>query len=64
MVSRRLRLSLGSLSGEVVVKRYASWLQAAGLGVFAVGAGLVHLSFGLMVAGAGCVLFGLALERD
>ena len=45
------------------MKHFASWLQAAGVLLFAAGAGLFHLAFGLMVAGAGCVLFGLALER-
>lgn len=46
------------------MKLYASLLQISGMGLFAVGAGLFHLALGLMVAGAGCVVFGLALERD
>lgn len=44
--------------------RLASWAQLAGLAVFSAGAGLLHVAFGLMVAGAGLVLVGVALERD
>ena len=44
--------------------RLASWAQLGGLAVFAVGAGVLHVAFGLMVAGAGLVLVGVALERE
>ena len=64
MASRRWLPNRGSRLGEVFVRRVALWLQVVGLGVFAAGAGVLHLALGLMVAGAGCVLFGLALERD
>jgi hypothetical protein len=46
------------------MKVWASLLQVAGLCVFAVGVGVFHIALGLMAAGAGCVVFGLALERD
>lgn len=42
----------------------ANALQVAGLAAVAVGAGLVFLPAGIIVAGVGAVLFGLALERE
>ena len=45
------------------MNRIASVLQVAGVGFLSLGAGLFHLALGLMTAGVGCVLFGLALER-
>jgi hypothetical protein len=42
----------------------ANILQVFGLVAVAVGAGLVYVPAGLMVAGVGSVLFGLALERE
>lgn len=41
----------------------ANLLQIGGIAAIAVGAGLVFIPAGLIVAGAGAVLFGLALER-
>jgi hypothetical protein len=41
----------------------ANLLQIGGIAAIAVGAGLVFVPAGLMVAGVGAVLFGLALER-
>lgn len=42
----------------------AAVLQVTGFAVFAVGAGLIWLPLGCLVAGAGLVLFGLAVERS
>jgi hypothetical protein len=42
----------------------ANILQVFGLVAVAVGAGLVYIPAGVMVAGVGSVLFGLALERE
>lgn len=42
----------------------ANVLQIGGLIAVAVGAGLVFVPAGLIVAGIGAVLFGLALERE
>ena len=42
----------------------ANVLQIGGLIAVAVGAGLVFVPAGLIVAGVGAVLFGLALERE
>ncbi len=42
----------------------ANALQVGGLIAVAVGAGLVFVPAGLIVAGIGAVLFGLALERE
>ena len=42
----------------------ANVLQVGGLIAVAVGAGLVFVPAGLIVAGVGAVLFGLALERE
>jgi hypothetical protein len=42
----------------------ANVLQIGGIVAIAVGAGLVFVPAGLIVAGVGAVLFGLALERD
>ncbi len=42
----------------------ANVLQIGGLIAMAVGAGLVFVPAGLIVAGIGAVLFGLALERE
>ena len=42
----------------------ANVLQVGGLIAVAVGAGLVFVPAGLIVAGIGAVLFGLALERE
>jgi len=41
----------------------ANVLQVGGLIAVAVGAGLVFVPAGLIVAGVGAILFGLALER-
>lgn len=41
-----------------------SILQASGIAVIAVGAGLVYFPAGLIVAGVGILLFGLAWERS
>lgn len=41
----------------------ANLLQIGGIAAVAVGAGLVFMPAGLIVAGVGAVLFGLALER-
>jgi hypothetical protein len=41
----------------------ATVLQAAGLAVVAIGVGLWFVPAGIIVAGVGCLLFGLALER-
>lgn len=41
----------------------ANVLQIGGIVAIAVGAGLVFVPAGLMAAGVGAVLFGLALER-
>jgi hypothetical protein len=41
----------------------ATVLQAAGLAVVAIGVGLWFVPAGIIVAGIGCLLFGLALER-
>lgn len=42
----------------------ANVLQVGGLIAVAVGAGLVFVPAGLIVAGIGAILFGLALERE
>ena len=42
----------------------ATILQITGIAIVAVGAGLAWLPAGFIVAGLGCVLFGLALERS
>jgi hypothetical protein len=42
----------------------ANVLQIGGLAAVAAGAALIFIPAGLIVAGVGCVLFGLALERD
>lgn len=42
----------------------ANVLQVGGLIAMAVGAGLVFVPAGLIVAGVGAILFGLALERE
>jgi hypothetical protein len=42
----------------------ATILQIAGVAVIAVGAGLVYLPLGVLLAGAGLVIFGLAIERS
>jgi hypothetical protein len=42
----------------------ANVLQISGLAAVAVGAGLIFVPVGIIVAGAGLVLFGLALERE
>jgi hypothetical protein len=42
----------------------ANVLQVGGLIAVAVGAGLVFVPAGLIVAGVGAILFGLALERE
>lgn len=41
----------------------ANVLQIGGIAAVAIGAGLVFMPAGLIVAGVGAVLFGLALER-
>lgn len=41
----------------------ATVLQAVGVAVVSVGVGLWFAPAGVVVAGVGCVLFGLALER-
>ncbi len=41
----------------------ATTLQAAGLAVIALGVGLWFVPAGIIVAGVGALLFGLALER-
>lgn len=41
----------------------ATTLQIAGVALIAVGLGILFLPLGVIAAGAGCVLFGLALER-
>jgi hypothetical protein len=42
----------------------ANVLQITGLAAVAVGAGLIFMPVGIIVAGAGLLLFGLALERE
>lgn len=42
----------------------ANVLQIGGIAAVAIGAGLVFMPAGLIVAGVGAVLFGLALERN
>lgn len=42
----------------------ANVLQIAGIAAIAVGAGLIFVPAGIVAAGIGAVLFGLALERD
>jgi hypothetical protein len=42
----------------------ATILQIVGVTAVAVGAGLVYLPLGVIVAGVGCVLFGIAIERS
>jgi hypothetical protein len=42
----------------------ANLLQIGGIAAIAVGAGLIFIPAGIMLAGVGAVLFGLALERE
>jgi hypothetical protein len=42
----------------------ANALQIGGLAAIAIGAGLIFIPAGIVAAGIGLVLFGLALERD
>lgn len=42
----------------------ANLLQIVGIAAIAVGAGLIFFPAGIMLAGVGAVLFGLALERE
>ena len=46
------------------MKGLASWLQAVGVAVSALSVGLIYVPAGGIVAAAGLVLFGLALEKD
>lgn len=39
-------------------------LQVLGVAAIAVGAGLIFIPAGLIVAGLACVAFGVSLERD
>jgi hypothetical protein len=41
----------------------ASVLQVSGIAAIAIGAGLVYIPAGIIAAGIGALLFGLALER-
>jgi len=41
----------------------ATIFQAVGVAVISVGLGLFFLPAGVVAAGVGCLLFGLALER-
>ena len=42
----------------------ATILQIAGVAVIAVGAGLIYPPLGVVLAGAGLIIFGLAIERS
>lgn len=42
----------------------ANVLQIGGIVAVAVGAGLVFIPAGIILAGVGAILFGLALERE
>lgn len=42
----------------------ANVLQIGGIAAVAIGAGLIFPPAGLIVAGVGAVVFGLALERE
>ena len=42
----------------------ATILQVVGVTAIAVGAGLFYLPLGVVLAGVGCVLFGVAMERS
>lgn len=42
----------------------ATILQACGVAVFALGLSLIWLPLGIVAAGVGMVLFGLAIERS
>lgn len=42
----------------------ANTLQISGLTAVAVGAGLIFPPAGIILAGVGAILFGLALERE
>jgi hypothetical protein len=42
----------------------ANALQIGGIVAVAIGAGLIFIPAGVIVAGVGAVLFGLALERE
>lgn len=42
----------------------ANTLQIGGLIAVAVGAGLIFIPAGIILAGVGAILFGLALERE
>jgi hypothetical protein len=41
----------------------ATILQASGIALVSIGVGLWFFPAGVIVAGLGCVLFGLAMER-
>ena len=41
----------------------ATGLQIAGITFIAIGAGLIFAPLGVIIAGVGALLFGLALER-
>lgn len=43
--------------------RAATWIQAAGLALVTVGAGLMFVPAGFVVGGLSVVLFGVAWER-
>lgn len=42
----------------------ATILQVVGVTAIAVGAGLFYLPLGIVLAGVGCILFGVAMERS
>jgi hypothetical protein len=42
----------------------ANLMQIGGIAAVAIGAGLVFIPAGVIVAGIGLVLFGLAMERE
>jgi hypothetical protein len=42
----------------------ANLMQIGGIAAVAIGAGLVFIPAGVIVAGVGLVLFGLAMERE
>jgi hypothetical protein len=42
----------------------ATALQIAGVALVAIGLGLFFLPLGIIAAGAGCILFGLVVERN
>ena len=41
----------------------ATILQAAGIAIISIGAGLVYLPAGILAGGVGVLLFGLALDK-